>query len=381
MLYEDFSARDVGIGLPSLPGVVPTAVGARHAPPLGAPAPFPCISAAASFRYFTDSFHKRGEIQALIDSARSLLATRKSPPFRGPTRAMRARVAQPTSPRGRRHVRALARASPERVVDAYRFAPKRTVRRWPRFFLSSRGDRDLCRGVDNLELIGGPRSNSGCFIGRTYQKIDASKRLIKIVAVAAESAVIASAPSKLSDRFDGAGARPRRSVRSSEWRTSFPSVSDHPRAPPHAADHRARRFGDEHFFPGHDGGSRNERSPDGRRVRRVGRRLPGGARGRHGGTRASRVVAERRVGTSSTAISCARRARRGHALGATRTVGQERFSETAVDARRVGAGARASDARAMRPTDRGEAQRRRASAAAGDASGQVRLPLAPPKLG
>lgn len=49
--------------------------------PLGAPAPFPCISAAASFRYFTDSFRKRGEIQALIDSARSLLATRKSPLF------------------------------------------------------------------------------------------------------------------------------------------------------------------------------------------------------------------------------------------------------------------------------------------------------------
>ena len=71
----------------------------------------------------------------------------------------------------------------------------------------------------------------------------------------------------------------------------------------------------------------------------------------------------------------------GVALGATRTVGQERL-ETAVDARRVGAGARASDAaRAMRPTDRGEAQRRRASAAAGDASGQVRLPLAHPKLG
>lgn len=111
--------------------------------------------------------------------------------------------------------------------------------------------------------------------------------------------------------------------------------------------------------------------------------LPGGARGRHGGARASRVVAERRVGTSSTAISCARRARgEGVALGATRTVGQERFSETAVDARRVGAGARASDAaRAMRPTDRGEAQRRRASAAAGDASGQVRLPLAHPKWG
>ena len=109
--------------------------------------------------------------------------------------------------------------------------------------------------------------------------------------------------------------------------------------------------------------------------------VPGGARGRQGGARAARVVAERRVGTSSPAIAGARRARgEGVALGAARAVGPAGFPETAVDTRRVGAGARASDAaRAMRPADRGEAQRSRAASAAGDASGQVRLPLAHPK--
>lgn len=72
--------------------------------PLGAPAPFPCISAAASFRYFTDSFRKRGEIQSSYRLRAESPRDAKKPPFRRPTRAMRARVAQPTSPRGRRHV-------------------------------------------------------------------------------------------------------------------------------------------------------------------------------------------------------------------------------------------------------------------------------------
>ena len=178
-----------------------------------------------------------------------------------------------------------------------------------------------------------------------------------------------------------------RFVRASGKAPSRASASTR-RRPPHAADHRARRFGDEHLYPPRTMAALVTNVRPVADAYAASSAVPGGARGRQGGARAARVVAERRVGTSSPAIAGARRARgEGVALGAARAVGPAGFPETAVDTRRVGAGARASDAaramrpaaRAMRPADRGEAQRSRAASAAGDASGQVRLPLAHPK--